>query len=71
MRNESYTQCYLENYDGRFQTAWIESKHAIINHVVKINKDDGWIVKDTFSTKSKEQVENHECDYKLMSSNKG
>jgi len=48
-------------------TAWIPEEYAVVGKLVKIKDNDawsdGWAVRQTWTTKSKEWVEQHQRDY--------
>jgi hypothetical protein len=58
-----YKQCLLRK-NNTFQTAWIPTKFAHINHCVKLKDEDGWIVQRVFSTSSEKYLRDHERDFK-------
>lgn len=61
------TQCRLER-NGAVQVAWIETKFAKVNKVVKIREDgewdDGWVVAKVGTTLPAETVQKRERDFK-------
>jgi len=63
---DSYTQCYLAKANKR-HIAWIPTKYAIINKIIKIELDgvwdNGWKVVEVYNTQSSKHTENHERDY--------
>jgi hypothetical protein len=63
---ESYTQCLLIRGGDRC-VAWIPSRFAILNKIVKLRFDgewvDGWRVDHIYNTRDKEFIEYHERDY--------
>lgn len=62
----NYTQCYLLK-GNKSQVAWIPSKFAIIDKIIKIKQngvwDDGWKVITTFGVLPSKHIEKHERDY--------
>lgn len=61
------TQCRLER-DGAVQIAWIETKFAKPEKIVKIREngtwEDGWVVKRTGTTRPATEVQQRERDYR-------
>jgi len=48
-KEQLYTQCKLCK-GGVFQTSWIPASFAQVDRVLKIDGDDGWVVKETYAT---------------------
>lgn len=65
---QTYTQSKLKRGDEE-QTAWIPTEFAVVNGVIQIRMEDShwednWVVVETYSTREKGFVEEHERDYK-------
>lgn len=57
----NYTQCHLTK-NNRHKTAYIPSKFARVGN--KILEEDGWIVRDVYTTMSEDNVLDQSEDYK-------
>lgn len=66
----AYTQCRLVK-GTRVDIAWIDTEFATMGKVlrIKIDKkwDDGWIVKEIYSTASKNTIVNRSKDHRRIS----
>lgn len=58
----NYTQCHLVK-GNKHQTAYIPSKFAVVGKIVKLLKEDGWLVTDTYTTMSEGQVLENSKDH--------
>ena len=50
-----YTQCRLEN-GSRYRVAWVPPQFAVVDKVLTICNEEGWIVKAVYSTKSDYEI---------------
>jgi hypothetical protein len=51
----NYKQCRLEKKLLQ-QTVWLPTQFCILNKIVKIKDDDGWIVKNIYKVECDEKV---------------
>jgi len=58
----NYTQCLLEK-KSITQLSWIPHKFAVIGKVIRLKDDDGWIVKETYTTLDENTVLANNRDY--------
>ncbi len=65
-----YVQVLLVNKDTRFRVAWIDSTFAHKGQHVRLMEDkireEGWVVKETYCQASRDFVETHERDFRLL-----
>ena len=63
----NYTQCYIQK-ENKHDIAWIPSKFAVIEKLIKIKIDNiwinGWKVIKTYSVNSEDHILEHEMDYR-------
>jgi len=58
----NYTQCLLEK-NKITQISWIPAKFVKIGKVLKLKGEDGWLVKETYSTLDEKVVEANSRDF--------
>ena len=57
-----FRQCRMEK-KARVQVAWIPERYAVVGRVLRLKRDDGWLVTRCGPPLSAEYVLTHERDY--------
>ena len=60
---QMYKQCKLKR-NNSYKYAWLPAQYARVGKILKICDEDGWVVKEVFSSASESSVKAYERGYK-------
>jgi hypothetical protein len=66
----NYKQCKLRK-GNKSRIAWLPDKFAKEGKVLRLKKDDGWVVQEVWATDSEENVKARERDYNRWAVGRG
>lgn len=66
----NYKQCLLEN-GNKVRIAWIPAKYSCKGNTLKLQDEDGWIVKSVYGVETEENLKAVEHDYKKWAVKRG